>query len=83
VSSVEKILPQEMKSINSCLGLMLSTFYSVHAAHGLIIVINCQSVQLLKWLVVGDNHHGWWTFTVLGWLWTCWTPYQNGHRTPL
>jgi len=49
---------------------------SVRAARGLMIMINCQSVQ-------GDNHHGWCTFIVLGWLLAWWTPYQNDHRTPL
>jgi len=56
---------------------------SVHAARGLINMINCQSVQFFEWLVVGDYHNGWWTFTVLGWLQAWWTPYQNGHRTQL
>ena len=55
----------------------------VHAERGLIIMINCQSVQVFEWLVVGENHHDWWTFTVFGWLRACWTPYQNGHHTPL
>ena len=32
---------------------------------------------------IDDNHHGWWIITVLGWLRTWWTPYQNGHSTPL
>ena len=32
---------------------------------------------------IGENHHGWWTFTVLGWLRAWWTPYQNSHPTPL
>jgi len=35
---------------------MLSTFWgSLHAARGLIIMINCQSVQVFEWLVVGEN----------------------------
>ena len=46
-------------------------------------MINCQSLHVFEWLVVGDNHHGWWTFTVLDWLRAWWTPYQNGHRTQL
>ena len=33
--------------------------------------------------VIGDNHHDWWTFPVLGWLLAWWTLYQNGHHTPL
>ena len=32
---------------------------------------------------IDDNHHGWWIITVLGWLRTWWTPYQNGHSAPL
>jgi len=46
-------------------------------------MINCQSVQVFQWLVVGDNNDGWWTFTVLGWLRAWRAPRQNGHRTPL
>ena len=41
----------------------------------------CSSVRMA--CGIGDNHHGWWTFTVLGWLLAWWTPYQNDHRTPL
>jgi len=48
---------------------------SERAARGLIIMINCQPVQAFKWSMVGDNHRGWWTFTVLGWLWAWWTSY--------
>jgi len=48
---------------------------SERAARGLIIMVNCQSVQAFKWSMVGDNHRGWWTFTVLGWLWAWWTSY--------
>jgi len=56
---------------------------SVRAARGLIIMINCQSVQVFEWFVVGDNHHAWWTSTVLVWLRAWWTPNQNGHYTLL
>jgi len=33
--------------------------------------------------IIGHIHHGCWTSTALDWLWTSWTPYQNGHRTPV
>ena len=43
-------------------------------------MINCQSVQVFEWLVVGENHHDWWTFTVLGWLLAWKTPYQDSNQ---
>jgi len=30
------------------------------------LFVNSQSAEVFEWLVVGDNHHGWWTFTMGG-----------------
>jgi len=82
VSSIEKILSREMKLINSCSCPMLSTFWRTYCAWFdcydqlpicSIVRMACgrrQSSELV-------------TFTVLGWLRAWWTPYQNGHHTPL
>ena len=56
---------------------------SVRAARGLMIMINCQSVQVFEWPVVQATTTTAGEPSVLGWLLAWWTPYQNDHRTPL
>jgi len=51
---------------------------SIRAARGLMIMINCQSVQSVQMASgIGDDHHGCRTFTILGWLLAWWTPSCN------
>jgi len=53
VSSIEKILSREMILIRLLFVCVPCCRRSgVRAARGLMIMINCQSVQVFKWLVV-------------------------------